>query len=74
MTKAELHQMVDDLPDDAVEGASALLKRVALHQLDPDQAWAWSPEWQGKLEASLLDAQTGAVTYYATDDEFLGAL
>jgi len=74
MTKAELHQIVEDLPDDAVEGASVLLKRVALGQLDPEQAWAWSPEWQAKLEASLLDLQRGAVTHYASDDEFLNAL
>jgi hypothetical protein len=74
MPKAELHQIVEERPEDAVEGASVLLKRVALRQLDPDQAWAWSPEWQAKLEASLLDVQRGAVTHYASDDEFLGAL
>jgi len=74
MTKAELHRIVDELPDDAVEGASVLLKRVALRRLDPDPAWAWTPEWQAKLEASLLDVQGGAMTHYASDDEFLGAL
>ena len=74
MTKAELHQIVDELPENAVDGASILLKRVALGQLDPTQAWAWSPEWQAKLEASLLDVQAGNVTHYSSDEEFLGAL
>jgi hypothetical protein len=74
MTKAELHQIVDELPDDAVEGASVLLKRVALRQLDPAQAWAWSPEWQARLEASLLDVQAGRVTQYSSDEEFLETL
>ena len=69
-----LHQIVDELPDEAIDGASVLLKRVALRQLDPDQAWAWTPEWQANLEASLLDVQAGAVTRYAGDAEFLGAL
>ena len=74
MTKAELLQIVDELPENAVDGASVLLKRVALGQLDPGQAWAWSPEWQAKLEASLLDVQTGRVAHYSSNEEFLGAL
>ncbi|MHB8672051.1 MAG: hypothetical protein ACYDAD_16095 [Acidimicrobiales bacterium] len=74
MTKAELHQIIDELPDDAVEGASVLLRRVVLNQLDPTQAWAWSQEWQAKLDASLLDIQNGRVTQYSSGEEFLEAL
>ena len=74
MTKAELHELVDQLPDDAVDGASLLLKRVAAHQLDPAQAWVWSEEWQGKLSASLEDLQTGRLKTYGSGEEFLEAL
>jgi hypothetical protein len=74
MTKAELHDLVDQLPDDAVDGASLLLKRVAARQLDPAQAWVWSEEWQGKLRASLEDLQTGRLKTYDSGEEFLEAL
>ena len=74
MTKAELHELVDQLPDDAVDGASLLLKSVAAHQLDPAQAWVWSEEWQRKLSASLEDLQTGRLKTYDSGEEFLEAL
>ena len=61
MTKGELHELVDQLPDDAVEGVSLLLKRVAAHQIDPTQAWVWSEQWQRKLSASIADLQAGRV-------------
>lgn len=66
--------MVDQLPEDAVEGASLLLKRVAMHQLDPAQAWVWTDEWQAKLNASLADLEAGRVQQYGSGEEFLEAL
>ena len=74
MTKAELHEIIDQLPEDAVEGASLLLKRVAMHQLDPAQAWVWTDEWQAKLDASLVDLKRGRVQHYESGEEFLEAL
>jgi hypothetical protein len=44
MTRTELHQLVDDLPEDALEGTAAFLQRVMLRQIDPDQFWFWTPE------------------------------
>jgi hypothetical protein len=38
MTKAGLHQMVDRLPDQAVDGAAILLREVTDGRIDPDQA------------------------------------
>jgi hypothetical protein len=46
MTKADLHRLVDELPDDAVDGIGALVQKVVLRQIDPDQLWFWTPEWQ----------------------------
>jgi hypothetical protein len=74
MTKAELHEIIDQLPEDAVEGASFLLKRLATHQIDPAQAWVWTDEWQARLNASLVDLQRGRVQRYESVEEFLEAL
>lgn len=45
MTKAELHQLVDRLPDQAVDGAAILLE-ITDGRIDPEQAWFWTQEWQ----------------------------
>jgi hypothetical protein len=46
VTKADLHKLVDDLPDSAIEGAGVLLRGIIKGPVDPDQAWFWTPEWQ----------------------------
>lgn len=74
MTKAELHDIVDQLPDDAVEGASFLLRRVVTRQLDPTQAWVWTEEWLCKLNGSVADIQAGRVNRFGSDEEFFEAL
>jgi hypothetical protein len=43
MTKADLHELVERLPDEAVDGAAILLREVTDGRIDPDQAWFWSP-------------------------------
>ena len=35
MTKAELHKLVDELPDKAVEGAGVLLRGIIKGPIDP---------------------------------------
>jgi hypothetical protein len=75
MTKADLHHLVEDLPDDAVDGTAAFLKQVALRRIDPDQFWFWSREWQAKereVEDSLARGEPGTV--YESDESFLAAL
>ena len=68
MTKAELHRLVDDLPEGAVDGAAVLLRGIREGRVDPDQAWFWTPEWlAGELEADE-DLAKGRV------DRFLAAL
>lgn len=74
MTKAELHKLVDELPDSAVEGAAMLLRGIIKGPIDPDQAWFWTPEWQrGEQEADVEIAEGRGVVYRSTE-EFIGHL
>lgn len=61
MTRADLHQLIDRLPDGAIDGAAILLEEITDGRIDPEQAWFWTREWQAKRNA------------YASDNEFLGA-
>jgi hypothetical protein len=74
MTKAELHQMVDRLPDQAVDGAAILLREVSDGQIDPEQAWFWTREWQQREREADKDLATGRATRFESDEEFLVAL
>jgi hypothetical protein len=74
MTKAELHELVDRLPDGAVDGAAILLEEISDGRIDPEQAWFWTHEWQAKEHEADDDLATGRVTHYESDEEFLAAL
>jgi hypothetical protein len=74
MTKADLHQLIDSLPDEAVDGAALLLQRVILGQVDPEQAWVWTAEWQDQLRQSLADLATGHTRRFDSDEDFLASL
>jgi hypothetical protein len=74
MTKAELHDLVDRLPDGAVDGAAILLEEITDGRIDPEQAWFWTREWQAKEREADEDRAAGRETIYQSDDEFLGAL
>ena len=69
MTKAELHKLIDELPDSAVEGAGVLLRGIIKGPIDPEQAWFWTPEWQrGEQEAEAELAEGAGVLYQSTED------
>ncbi|CAA9267267.1 MAG: hypothetical protein AVDCRST_MAG77-3720 [uncultured Chloroflexi bacterium] len=75
MTRSELHDLVDDLPEDAVDGAAMFLKQVVQRRIDPDQLWFWSPEWQAKereVDAGIASGEPG--TLHKSDEDFLAAL
>jgi len=74
MTKAELHQMVDRLPDQAVDGAAILLGEMTDGRIDPEQAWFWTREWQQREREADEDLAAGRVTRYESDEQFLAAL
>ncbi|MGH9062576.1 MAG: hypothetical protein ACRDZQ_08030 [Acidimicrobiales bacterium] len=74
MTKADLHRLVDALPDESVEGAGLLLEGVLRHQVDPDQAWVWTAEWQDQIRSSLADLAAGRTRHFDSGDAFLASL
>ena len=74
MTKAELHELVDRLPDRAVDGAALLLEEIAQGRIDPDQAGFWTREWQENEREASEDLAAGRSTRYESDEDFLAAL
>jgi hypothetical protein len=74
MTKADLHELVDRLPDGAVDGAAILLEEISDGKIDSEQAWFWTREWQAKEREADEDLATDRQTTYASDGEFLAAL
>ena len=74
MTKAELHQLVDRLPEGAVDGAAIMLGEITAGRIDPEQAWYWTREWQSKEREADDDRTAGRVSRYESDEDFLTAL
>jgi hypothetical protein len=74
MTKAELHQLVDRLPEGAVNGAAIMLGEISAGRIDPEQAWYWTREWQAKEREADDDRAESRVTRFETDEDFLKAL
>jgi hypothetical protein len=71
VTKAELHELVDRLPDQAVDGAALLLEEISV---DPEQAGFWTREWRRKEAEADADIAAGRGIRYESDEEFLAAL
>jgi hypothetical protein len=74
VTKAELHDLVDRLPEGAVDGAALLLEEITDGRIDPEQAWFWTREWQAKEREADDDLAAGRATAFENDGELLGAL
>jgi hypothetical protein len=74
VTKAELHKLVDELPDTAVEGTGVLLRGIIKGPIDRDQAWFRTPEWQAGEREADADIAAGGGARYHSDEEFLAAL
>ena len=74
MTKADLHELVDRLPEQAVGGAAVLLGEMTDGKIDPEQAWFWTREWQEREREADEDIAAGRGTTYESDDDFVAAL
>lgn len=74
MTKADLHQIVDHLPEQAVDGAAIPLGEISNGRIDAEQAWFWTREWQQREREADEGLAAGRVTRYEGDEQFLGAL
>lgn len=64
MTKGELHELVDRLPEGAVDGAAILLGEISDGRIDADQAWFWTREWQTREREADDDLAAGRITAY----------
>lgn len=74
MTRAELHRLIEELPDEAVEGVGFFLNAALQGGYDHDQAWAWTAAWQAQLRESLTDLREGRSLRFESTDDFLQAL
>jgi hypothetical protein len=74
VTKSELHELVDRLPEGAVDGAAILLEEISDGRIDSDQAWFWTREWQARERDADDDLAAGRVTTFESNEEFLAAL
>ncbi len=64
MTKTELHTLVDELPENAVDGAAVFLRSLARGRIDPEQTWFWTSEWlSGELEVEREGGTDPGVVY-----------
>ncbi len=52
----------------------AVRRRVEQEQVDPDQAWFWTPEWQAREREAdaAIDAREG--TFFSSEEAFLASL
>jgi hypothetical protein len=74
MTKTELHELVEHLPENTLDGAAVLLRSLFNGRIDPDQAWFWTSDWlSGELEADR-EARTEPGVVYEDADAFRAAL
>lgn len=84
MIRDQLCCLIETLPEDVIQRIDTgcpvtfvVTKeqgRLELREINPEQAWFWTPEWQeGEREA---DAQlaAGEGTIYYSNEEFLAAL
>jgi hypothetical protein len=74
MTKSELHELVDRLPEGAVNGAAILLEEISDGRIDSEQAWFWTRDWQAREREADDDLAAGRVTAYENDEGLLAAL
>lgn len=74
MTKTELHELVEGLPEDTLDGAAVLLRSLSERKIDPDQAWFWTLDWlTGELEADR-QAHSDPGVVYEDAESFKAAL
>jgi hypothetical protein len=75
MTKTELHELVDGLPDDSLDGAAVLLRSLTERRIDPDQAWFWTLDWlSGELKADREARSDDPGAGYEDAESFKAAL
>ena len=49
-------------------------RRVEQEQVDPDQAWFWSPEWQAREREADAAIAAHEGTFFTSEEAFLASL
>ena len=63
------------LPDEFFHSwVEAVRRHIEQEQVDPDQAWFWTPEWQAKEREADAAIAAREGTFYDSPEEFLAAL
>ncbi len=52
----------------------AVRQHVEQEQVDPDQAWFWTPEWQAKEREAEAAIAAREGTFFASEEDFLASL
>jgi hypothetical protein len=50
-----------------------ILRPVEPEEIDPDQVWFWTPEWQAKEHGADEAIAAGRGTLYLSDEAFLAS-
>jgi hypothetical protein len=74
MTKTELHELVDELPENAVDGAAVFLRSLTRDTTDPEQAWFWTSDWLARELEAECEADTDPGVVYEDAEAFKAAL
>ncbi|MFN2569247.1 MAG: hypothetical protein ABR564_06565 [Candidatus Dormibacteria bacterium] len=74
MTKADLHRLVDTLPDEAVDAAAVFVREIAEGRIDPDQGGFLTPEWQAGEREADAEYSRGEGQIFHSDEEFIAHL
>jgi hypothetical protein len=64
MTRAELHELVERLPEHTLDGAAVMLRSLSSGWIEPDQGWFWNWDWLcGELEADRQAMTEPGIVY-----------
>lgn len=69
--REELHLEPGQPVEIVVHKGGVLIRPI---DIDPEQAWFWTPEWQAKEREADRDYAEGRFTRYYSTEEFLAAL
>jgi hypothetical protein len=69
MTKADLRKLVDELPEEALNGAAIFLGRLLRGEVGAHQAWVWTVDWQEQFRFSTCRFAAGRAHRLGTGEE-----
>jgi hypothetical protein len=71
VTQGTTNSLITILPS---AGPSRSVFTLPVVDVDPEQAWFWTPEWQARIRAAEEDIREGRYEEFATMDDFISSL